>query len=97
MRKLPCSAVPAYGLKFSTSVGLPVSPWIVSVPPELVLDFTSEPPQADMPSSAVAATAAHHNVGLRFIVSPRSVSPVAPRGWTGRGATGCAPRPASEG
>jgi len=62
------------GLKFSTRVGLPASPWIVSVPPVPAdeLDFTSEPPQAAVPNSATAVAAAHNNIGVRrFMVSPR--------------------------
>src|SRR5262249_27504711 len=103
MRKFPCNAVPENGLKFSTSVGFPVSPWMVSMPPDALLVLTSEPPQAAVLIRAAAAAGAHSSVGVRrFIASPslfrsevrcdQVAGPVTGPGSTGRGATGCAPR-----
>src|SRR5262245_22080636 len=78
---------------------------MVSVPPPLADDelvLTSDPPQAAVPNSATAVTAAHSSIGVRgfMVVSlDRSVRPP-PRGlrrrggWTRWGATEYAPRPA---
>src|SRR5215475_14381295 len=58
MRKVPCSSAEAKGLKFSTSVGLPASPWMVSVPPpeaELLLALDEQAAAATTASAVVAA------------------------------------------
>src|SRR6266516_3708508 len=62
------------GLKFSTSVGLPLSPWMVSVPPAAEPAEADEPPpdeQAAVPAATKAtATAASADLsgGCRVIV-----------------------------
>jgi hypothetical protein len=59
------------GLKFSTSEGLPLSPWMVSVPPaaEVALDVAvDDDEQALAPRARRAATAAKAMVDLGGLV-----------------------------
>src|SRR5215469_7701083 len=91
MRNVPCSSADANGLKFSTSVGLPASPWMVSVAPPDALLLLALDEHAPMPATAIAVTAAHRMVdrgsGVRFMAG-------SPHGRA-TGTDGCGPRPAS--
>src|ERR1700730_1998748 len=80
MRLVPCSWLPWKGLKFSTRVGLPESPWIVSVPLPVELPLVL-PPQAltATRANAIAATQKVGNLacGRGLVVgSPRRFRPV---------------------
>src|SRR5450631_2908423 len=65
MRYVPCISADASGLKFSTRVGLPASPWIVRVPPPCTPLFDealfAEPWHATRPVTVAAATIASSN------------------------------------
>src|SRR5450432_2132920 len=101
MRYVPCISADASGLKFSTSVGLPASPWIVRVPPPLtpLLEdaLFAEPLQATRPVATTAATTARSNgepvCERRLTVHSCHLSPQAAGRQTGE----CERLPASAG